>query len=108
MATTIRTLEVHMRSLFQGIFSWGIIGFAAVGVGCGGATVSPDGSDEHVGTQQDALSSAATFTVNQFGNPGTIEVVGTDTSGGLIAVDRQNPFFQNLGTNGRTCNSCHK
>ena len=95
-----------MRSLFQGIFSWGIIGFSAVGVGCGGVPLST--SEEDVGTSQEALSSAATLTVNQFGNPGTIEVVGTSSTGGLIAVDRQNPFFQNLGTNGRTCNSCHK
>ena len=56
----------------------------------------------------EALSSAATLTANQFGNPGTIEVVATNSSGGLVAVDRTNPFFQNLGTNGRTCNSCHK
>ncbi|MGZ3450849.1 MAG: hypothetical protein ACXVEF_14700 [Polyangiales bacterium] len=28
----------------------------------------------------------------------------THTSG---AIDRSNPFFQSLGTNGRTCNSCH-
>jgi len=97
-----------MRSLFQGIFSWGIIGFTAVGVGCGGAPVSSDGSDESVGTSQDALSGVATFSANQFGNPGTVEVVGTNASGGLVAVDHTNPFFQNLGTNGRTCNSCHK
>jgi hypothetical protein len=24
------------------------------------------------------------------------------------AIDRNNPFFQSLGANGRTCNSCHK
>ena len=97
-----------MRSLFQGIFSWGIIGFTAVGVGCGGVPMSTDGSDESVGTSQEALSGAATLTANQFGNPGTIEIVGTNASGGLVAVDHSNPFFQNLGTNGRTCNSCHK
>jgi len=24
------------------------------------------------------------------------------------SIDTTNPFFQNLGTNGRTCNSCHR
>src|SRR5690348_14400053 len=31
--------------------------------------------------------------------------LGTYSTGG--AIDVTNPFFQNLGTNGRTCNSCH-
>jgi cytochrome c peroxidase len=97
-----------MRSLFQGIFSWGIIGFSAVGVGCGGVPMSSDGSDEAVGAQQETLSGSATLTANQFGNPGTIEIIATNATGGLVGVDHQNPFFQNLGTNGRTCNSCHK
>jgi hypothetical protein len=32
----------------------------------------------------------------------------TIVSGSSAAVDTSNPFFQNLGTNGRTCNSCHQ
>src|SRR5258708_6199465 len=96
-----------MRSLRHGVFSWGIIGFTAVGVGCGSAPGSTDGSD-NAQRSQEALSSSATLTVNQFGNPGTVEVIATNSTGGLVAVDRTNPFFQNLGTNGRTCNSCHK
>jgi cytochrome c peroxidase len=97
-----------MRSLFQGIFSCGIIGFGALGIGCSGVPTSTDGSEVDVGASEQALSSAATLTANQFGNPGTIEVIATNASGGLVAVDHSNPFFQNLGTNGRTCNSCHK
>ena len=96
-----------MRSLAQGIFSWSIIGFTALGVACGGAPMSSDESG-NAQTTDEALSSAATLTANQFGNPGTIEVVATNASGGLVGVDHTNPFFQNLGTNGRTCNSCHK
>jgi hypothetical protein len=33
---------------------------------------------------------------------GTIEVFSSTGN-----IDRNNPFFQNLGTNGRTCNTCH-
>jgi len=33
-------------------------------------------------------------------------VLQTFTTAG--SLDLQNPFFQSLGTNGRTCNSCHK
>ena len=33
-------------------------------------------------------------------------VLRTFTTAGEI--DRNNPFFQSIGTNGRTCNSCHK
>jgi cytochrome c peroxidase len=96
-----------MRSVRQGFFSWGILGFTVVGIGCGSASSSTDGSENAQQTQQE-LSGAATLTVNQFGNPGTVEVIATNTAGGLVGVDRTNPFFQNFGTNGRTCNSCHK
>src|SRR5262249_56908904 len=30
-----------------------------------------------------------------------------NTSGGPV-VDRSNPFFQSLGTNGRSCSTCHE
>jgi hypothetical protein len=56
------------------------------------------------------LSSAAIFAGNVLPNPlVTLDAAGLlstyDTSGG---VDLSNPFFQNLGTNGRTCASCHQ
>ena len=37
---------------------------------------------------------------NQFGQMGTFSTAGP--------IDLQNPFFQDLGTNGRTCVSCHQ
>ena len=37
--------------------------------------------------------------VNDSGTAATFSTVG--------GIDLSNPFFQNLGTNGRTCNSCH-
>ncbi len=42
---------------------------------------------------------------NPLYTPGTTGVLSTySTAGGL---DINNPFFQSLGTNGRTCNMCH-
>jgi hypothetical protein len=51
----------------------------------------------------------AVFGGNLLPNPlNTSDATGTlstySTAGG---IDISNPFFQNLGTNGRTCNSCH-
>jgi len=43
--------------------------------------------------------------LNPVYSPDASGVLGTySTAGG---IDIRNPFFQNLGTNGRTCNSCH-
>jgi hypothetical protein len=55
------------------------------------------------------LASLALFGVKLLPNPlKSIDATGVlstySTNGG---VDITNPFFQNLGTNGRTCNSCH-
>src|SRR5215475_4204579 len=55
------------------------------------------------------LVSIALFAKNLLPNPlKSIDATGVlttySTNGG---VDITNPFFQNLGTNGRTCNSCH-
>src|SRR6185295_10526524 len=36
-------------------------------------------------------------------------VLGTfSTTGSIETRPAKNPFFRDLGTNGRTCNSCHK
>jgi hypothetical protein len=41
-----------------------------------------------------------------FNDPtGNVETYATDSSG---QIDLTGPFFQQLGTNGRTCNSCHQ
>jgi cytochrome c peroxidase len=51
------------------------------------------------GDQTEQSLSAGTF-VDDFGR---LRVYSTQG-----AIDRNNPFFQSLGANGRTCNSCHK
>src|SRR4051794_13855331 len=40
----------------------------------------------------------------RFANPSGLAATYSATG----SVDLQSPFFQNLGTNGRTCNSCHQ
>jgi cytochrome c peroxidase len=50
----------------------------------------------------DEGQSGALATENDTNNFGTLEVFSTTGN-----IDRGNAFFQNLGTNGRTCNSCH-
>jgi cytochrome c peroxidase len=55
------------------------------------------------------FSSMSVFGGRLFPNP-----LRTPNSSGVLAtystiggIDANNPFFQNLGTNGRTCNTCH-
>jgi len=57
--------------------------------------------DNTTGKTNSALTTSASFS-DAFG---TTQVISTDAVNGL---DFSNPFFQNLGINGRTCNSCHK
>jgi hypothetical protein len=52
----------------------------------------------------DETSQAVTTTSTFADDFGTMQVFSTATAG----IDSTNPFFKNLGTNGRTCNSCHK
>jgi cytochrome c peroxidase len=50
-------------------------------------------------------TTAAVTTTSTFGDDfGSMQVFSTASAG----IDSTNPFFKNLGTNGRTCNSCHK
>jgi len=50
-------------------------------------------------------TSAAVTTTSTFADDfGTVQVFSIASAG----IDLNNPFFKNLGTNGRTCNSCHK
>jgi hypothetical protein len=69
---------------------------AVFAIGLAGCVVPAE--SEEVGRQQ----SAATIGV-QFADPkGQINTVGTEP------IDNTNPFFESIGTNGRTCNSCHR
>jgi cytochrome c peroxidase len=76
-----------MRRTFRSLSA----GVLLVGAGCGLA----DNSDDPVTERSGPLLSAS----NDFGTAETFHVTGT--------VDFTNPFFQNLGTNARTCATCH-
>jgi cytochrome c peroxidase len=70
----------------------------------GSGTIAPGETvigDDGVETSTGALTGSITSS-NPFGRA---TVISTDTAKG---VDRNNPFFQSLGTNGRACESCHK
>jgi len=74
----------------------GAVCITTAGAGCS-AAVGP----EAIGQSANELSSTIT-------NPddfGQVSVFSTNAERG---IDLNNPFFQNLGANGRTCNSCHK
>ena len=52
-------------------------------------------------------ASAAILLPNLFPFLDSTGVVATYNSGGPIDESARNPFFQSLGTNGRTCGTCH-
>src|SRR6266496_492456 len=85
-----------MRSALRHSLLSGVVALAGAAFGCS-AAVGDDGTDETV----DALTTNVSFP-DAFG---TVKVISTDAAKG---IDFNNPFFKNLGTNGRTCNSCHK
>ncbi len=85
-----------MRPKLRHSLLFGAMGLAGAALGCS-AAVGDDGTDETV----DALTTNVSFP-DAFG---TVKVISTDTVKG---IDLNNPFFKNLGVNGRTCNSCHK
>jgi len=67
-----------------------------------------------VGTQKPAQG-VPDGTHDRVRDPGSNSVTVPDSAGYLTVIftdgrslDTNNPFFQSLGTNGRTCNSCHK
>src|SRR5262245_4981065 len=67
------------------------VGILVVGAGCG---LTGDSEDPVTGSSANLLSAN-----NEFGTAETFHVTG--------AVDFTNPFFQQLGTNPRTCATCH-
>jgi hypothetical protein len=66
------------------------------------AACSADRDEEVTASSSDALSSRSALSpmINLAGFAQTATPTGT--------IDTTNPFFQSLGTNGRTCNSCHE
>ena len=72
------------------------LGISVLLAGCG---MPEDGASEDVETAQSAL------TGDSFPNAaGASRVVSVNGA----AIDENNPFFQNLGTNGRRCVTCHQ
>jgi len=61
-----------------------------------------------------ALSAAASASAQQAQRPPANALITPDSSGWLQSnapngrIDKSNPFFQSLGSNGRSCNSCHR
>jgi cytochrome c peroxidase len=73
-----------------------VCAFALAGTGLACEPPSDDGTEE---------ASADLTTTSTFADDfGTTQVFSTASTG----IDTSNPFFKSLGTNGRTCNSCHK
>jgi hypothetical protein len=73
----------------------GAVSVAGGGVGCSAAM-----SDKDLGETDQALNNITRN--NDFG------VADYFSRTGNVDTTQGNPFFQNLGANGRTCNSCHK
>lgn len=75
--------------------------FAATTVGCGASATGP-GDDLEVGSVQSEMSTTLENN-KKFDNP-TGESSSFSTAG---SVDLTGSFFQKLGTNNRTCQTCH-
>ena len=84
-----------MKSILRVGLTFGAAGLMGGNLGCSAAPTTTA-----VGEATQDVSSTATF-ADPFGRVGVVSTVG-------ISVDTTGPFFQNLGANGRTCNSCHK
>jgi hypothetical protein len=69
------------------------VGLAVVAAGC-----IAEAETEDVGAEQSPVVINTLFS----------DPKGQINSVGLAPIDNNNPFFQSIGTNGRTCNSCHK
>ena len=70
-----------------------IVGLLAAPAGCG--ALPDDESSSDLESEESALG--ATF--NAYGVGTSVHTTGT--------IDHTNPFFQQLGTNPRTCATCH-
>src|SRR5262249_4068821 len=84
-----------MKSTLRFGLACGTVGLAG-SLGCS-AAVQQGGIDEATEPVQTSTFANA---------KGRLEVHSLQGNGGAVATN--GPFFQNLGTNGRTCNSCHK
>jgi hypothetical protein len=88
--------EDTMKTVKWRVLLYLVIPSSFVAAGCAGQA-TPNANDSRDSVEE--LAASSTY-IDAFGR---IKVISTT---GLI--DRRNPFFANLGTNGRTCNSCHR
>ena len=87
---------------FRNVFLLGaVIGIPGGGLGCMAHVGDGDATDNPQEAASDLLVG------DDFG---TLRIISTNASNTKFStqVDQNNPFFKNLGANGRTCNSCHK
>ncbi|HET6345595.1 MAG TPA: hypothetical protein VFH51_11735, partial [Myxococcota bacterium] len=69
---------------------------------------APDGLDiDAPSADQDSLTSAPTLLPQTSVFPNATGVASTYSLNGPIDTSSKNPFFRSLGTNGRSCGSCH-
>src|SRR4051812_8744543 len=83
-----------MKSILRMGLLFGTVGMMGAGLGCSAAP-----GNEGLDQASDDVTAARVFA----DGTGQVAVVST-----AATIDTGNPFFQNLGANGRTCNSCHK
>jgi cytochrome c peroxidase len=78
----------------KSILTMGLVFGTAGLVGCSAAPMS-----QSTGEASNDVT-APNLKTDPFGQMATVSTAAS--------IDQNNPFFQNLGANGRTCNSCHK
>ena len=79
---------------------WEIVGVLALGLGCSpGVELEQAAATD---TAEDSLS------IRDPAASGQLQVYQVNSRRGAGNIDRNNAFFHSFGTNGRTCNSCHK
>jgi cytochrome c peroxidase len=102
MHKTTWSLETRVVRTMGASF-WGTWIFALAGCSADVGSLDPYGSEATSSASQ-AVANKNTDTIHQdTDDPGQIESDSTNA----FAAGTTNGFFANLGTNGRTCNTCH-
>lgn len=99
----------HKRSLVAKRFaiavSLGLLGSAAAAPALVSAPEEPRAGDVSASPQQ-SMDHDRPLLPHMFLSPNASGLAATYSTSGQI--DRRNPFFQDLGTNGRSCATCHQ
>lgn len=78
-----------------------VVSLALLAAACGGSSQADPSPGAQASPRAERAASGAVLA----GNPSGIAL--TINAGGGPVVDPSNPFFQSLGTNGRSCATCH-